>query len=416
MFALAHHRARAARTGVPLASALLLALVLLVGLVAPGGSVPGADAATTWVPQQGVKFNVARAGDRQYIIERQVIDAINHAAPGSYIKMSMFSYDRHPVTDALLRARKRGVYVQVLVNRHERPSAQARLQNALGSNRSRRNFYYQCAASCRGQSDILHSKFVLFSKTGATTNTVMLGSANMKQNATDNQFNDWVTFNRQRTLHATLDAVFKEMAADRYANPMRIAKVIGTHLRLDVMPFPRDSLATDATRWTVSRDPVMRLLAPIRCKGATTSTGRTVIRVDMQAWDGERGKIIARRFKALYDAGCDVRLSVGFIPRTVKSILYASTGRGRVPLRSSAYDTDYDGEFDLYSHTKNVLIHGRYGDSTNLRIVLTGSSNFQDGGQYGDELFFRMTDMPNVYKRYLEHWWWMWDHHTHSMP
>ncbi len=422
MFAVAHRddRSGGPRAGALLVVAPLLALALLAGLLTAGGALPRAEAAT-WVPTPGVKFNVPRAGAKQYIIERQVLGAIDHAVPGSFIRMSMFSFDRQPVADALIRARNRGVHVEVLTNGHELPSAQARLKAAFGTNRTKRTFFYQCAASCRGQGDILHSKFVLFSQTGSTINTVMLGSANMKLNGTDNQWNDWVTINRAGNLYTVLAGVFKEMAADRWANPMRISKKFGSHYQLDVMPFPREEAATPETEWTPARDPIIRLLAPVQCKGAATYNGRTVIRVDVQAWDGDRGAVLARRFKALYDAGCDVKLLAGLIPKGIKAILYAPTGRGRVPLRSTAYDTaaaegGIDEKYDLYSHKKVTLIHGHYGSYTGQRIVVNGSSNFQDGGQYGDEIFFRQTALPKMYESYIENFRWMWNEKSHSMP
>lgn len=421
MSAFAHPdvRARSVRAGALVVVVPALVIALFVGLLSAGGALPGAQAAT-WVPTPGVKFNVPRAGDKQYIIERQVVDAINHAVPGSHIRMATFSFDRYPVADALIRARNRGVHVQVLTNGHELPPAQAKLKKAFGTDRAKRTFFYQCLSSCRGQGDILHTKFTLFSQSGGTINTVMLGSANMKTNGTDNQYNDWLTINRAGNLYTTFAQVFAEMAADKWPKAMRISKRFGSHYQLDVMPFPRDQLATPETEWTPARDPIIRLLAPVRCKGAATPSGRTAIRIDMHAWDGERGAMIARRIKALYDAGCDVRLLVGLIPRSIKSILYASTGRGRVPLRSTGFDTPeveaLDSDYDLYSHKKLTMIHGRYGDYTGQRILVTGSSNFQNGGQYGDEIFFRVTAMPNLFMTYMDNWRWLWKYKSHSMP
>lgn len=410
--AVARRRARPSRA---LVATPVVALVLFLSLMAPAGpgTIPGASAAT-WMPTPGVKFNVPREGAKQYILEQQVIGAINHAVKGSYIKMSMFSFDRWPVADALVNARGRGVHVQVITNNHELPPAQVRLKNRFGTDRTKATFFYQCTASCRGQGDVNHSKFILFSQTGAATNVVMLGSLNMKRNGTDNQFNDLFTVNKAYSLHKMLDMVFQQMAADRWAKPMRLVQSFGTSYNLEVMPFPKDPVATPETEWTPYRDPIIRLLRPVSCKGASTSDGRTKIRVDMHAWDGERGGIIARRLKYLYDHGCDVKIMVGFMSKSMRSILFAPTGRGRVPTRSTGYDTDGDGIIDLYSHKKLTLIHGHYGTATGKRIVMTGSSNFQNGGQYGDEILFQIY-RRSIYDRYLDNWKWVWDYHTHGM-
>lgn len=389
-----------------LVSVPLVALALLVTLLVPAGRgpIPAADAATTWRPTPGVKFNVPREGAKQYILEKQIIAAINHARRDSTIRMVMFSFDRNEVTDALLRARRdRRVAVQVIVNGHELPRAQKRLKRALGMDRSRRSFFYQCKASCRGQGDVQHSKFVLFSQAGAAKKTVMLGSLNMKLNGVKNQFNDLLTINFAGGLYDALDNVFTEMRRDRPAKRQHLRLAIGDKYLLEVMPFPKSPLATRATRYTVERDPINRILAPVRCTGANTASGRTVIRVNMHAWDRERGVMLAKRFRALYAAGCDVRILVGFMGKSVRQVFGSPTKRGLVPVRSTGFDTDDDGEIDLYSHEKILLINGRYGAATGRRVVVTGSSNYQNGGQYGDELILRVID-GSLHSRYTSNW------------
>jgi phosphatidylserine/phosphatidylglycerophosphate/cardiolipin synthase-like enzyme len=408
------HR-RTPRTGTLLVSAPVVAFIVFLSLMAPAGpgTIPTA-AAATWKPTPGVKFNVPRAGAKQYILEQQVIGAINHAPAGSSIKMSMFSFDRWPVSDALANAWRRGVNVQLITNDHELPPAQERLKRGFGSYRTRPTFFYQCSDSCRGQGDVNHSKFILFSQTGAAVKTVMLGSLNMKQNGTDNQFNDLYTVNDALALYNTFNTVFQQMAQDVPANPMRLTKTFGSSYKLQVMPFPKDGLATTATMWTPSRDPIMQLLAPVSCRGASTPDGRTRIRIDMHAWDGDRGAVIARRVKYLYDHGCDVKIAVGFMSKAMRRIIFASSGRGRVPARSTGFDTNSDGVIDLYSHKKLTLIYGHYGTETGKKIVMTGSSNFQNGGQYGDEILFQIYNR-SIYNQYYDNWNWLFANHTHGM-
>ena len=82
-------------------------------------------------------------------------------------------------------------------------------------------------------------------------------------------------------------------------------------------------------------DRLVRRLSLVRCRGAAHGAGwhgRTVLRVSMHAWNGERGVVLARRVVALRAQGCNVRVlaGVGF-GRRVRSVL----ARGDVPLRQT---------------------------------------------------------------------------------
>lgn len=393
-------------------------------------------------PRQGATFNQPRTYDaRMYTIERQVVGAINNAKPGTYLKMAMFSFDRFPVADALIRAKKRGVYVQVITHEHEIPPAQKKLRAALGKRTKKvvsykavpgqkrkqkvvrtvqkKSFWFQCRSACRGDLDIQHSKFILFERTGAAKDVVMLGSVNMKMNGFENQFNDLLTLNGKTKIHDYLSNIFNEMRRDKtLKNSHRIQQFANNKYELEVLPFPR-RLATKKTRWTVDRDPIIRLLRPVTCLGAATSDGRTMLRVTMHAWDGVRGKVIAQRFRELYAQGCNVMLNIGYIGGDVARVLAVPTKRGVIPVRSTGFDTPLydpvDQQLDLYTHEKLLLVRGNYAGKRNRKMVVTGSSNYQTSGAWGDEIIFRAYDAA-LYKQYADHWTWMWRHHTHNMP
>lgn len=393
---------------------LLVALLAAALVPAQTQSATGAG----WRPTPGALFNVPRStATKEQRLENQVVAAINHARRGSTIKMAMFSYDRARVTSALLAAhRDRNVHIQVIVNNHEFPRAQRTLYHALHQNRVANNWYYQCRAACRGQGDVQHSKFVLFSQTGDAKNVVMLGSLNMKLNGIHNQFNDLLTIDNSPSLYSNLNAVFDQMKLDRNApaHPDWFdGRTINNEYKLWVMPFPRGSAATAKTRWTWKRDPINRLLAPVHCFGAATKSGRTIVRVNMHAWDGTRGTLIARRFESLWKAGCDVKIQVGFAGAAIRRIFATNTSRGRMPVRSTGFDTNDDGQIDLYSHEKLLEVNGHYGDAKGRKMVVTGSSNYQNGGQYGDEIILRVYD-TRIYNQYAANWAWSWKNHTHG--
>ncbi|MGN6250615.1 MAG: phospholipase D-like domain-containing protein [Marmoricola sp.] len=395
-------------------AAVATAVVLAGAVLAPGAS--AADtAAPQWEPVEGGLFNIARSTpSEENRLEDQVVAAINHARRDSTIAMAMFSFDRDRVAQALIKAhRQRHVHVRVIVNGHEYPHAQRLMNRAFGHTRSKRNFFYQCKASCRGQGDVQHSKFVLFSHTGGARDVVMLGSLNMKLNGVQNQFNDLLTLNGHTRLFDALTQVFEQMKLDRLAHPSYLQEQVGAGQTLYVLPFPKPPAATRRTKWTASRDPISQILAPIHCFGARTNSGRTIVRVNMHAWDGARGAMLARRFRDLYAAGCDVKLQVGFAGGQVRQIFATPTKRGYVPIRSTGFDTDEDGEIDLYSHEKILTVNGHYGSRPGRKMVVTGSSNYQNGGQYGDEIIFRYFNSA-IYRQYADNWGYMWVNHTHG--
>jgi phosphatidylserine/phosphatidylglycerophosphate/cardiolipin synthase-like enzyme len=365
-----------------------------------------------WMPTQGPVFNVPRSKpETQFRIERQVLSAIRHSRKGSRIWMSMFSFDRFPVANALIAARKRGVQVQVLVNDHEMTPAQRKLRGFLGTNPKKKNFAYQCYKGCRSNGDVLHTKFFLFSKTGAAENTVMLGSVNMKMNGAKNQYNDLWTKSGVPNLYQRLEQLFREMKLDQPVPQPYISEAVGTRYWLMETPFhgaPYD-------------DPIMQILRQVQCTGATIHGGRTVIRVNMHAWDGSRGRYIAQRFRNLYAQGCDIKIQYGMAGAGVRAVFGNPTDRGYVPVRSNGFDTDHsgpegesDGEVDLYSHMKMLLISGHYGDRTDARVTVTGSSNYQDSGLTGDEMIFSIAG-KHTYRQYLKHFNWMWDKRTRAI-
>ena len=370
-----------------------------------------AEKKTGWKPVAGAKFNVPRSEPgTQFRLEAQVLGAIRHAKKGSMIRISLFSFDRYPVADALIQAHRRGVDVQVLMNNHEVPGAQKKLRSVIGANRAKRSYIYQCTNGCRSSGENNHDKYFLFSHTGIAKNVVMTGSVNMKLNGAKNQFNDLWTRNNVPKVYQAFDALHEQMARDKVARPSYWVQNIGKNFQLHATPFHGNG---------PDNDPIDTILDPVRCKGATGGTGnqgRTRIRVNMHAWDGDRGTYLARRLRKLYALGCDVRLQYGYAGARVRKEFGVRTPRGYVPVRSSGMDTNADGEIDLYSHMKLLVISGNYGNDTSKRVVVTGSSNYQDSGLRGDELLFRMFDQTKATKQYLAHFDWMWKNRTRAVP
>ena len=96
---------------------LLLAFVATILVTGVLAATPAQ--ADRYHPPQGGHFNVPRGGEKQYRIQSKVAAAIRHAPKGSLITISVFSWDRKIIAREIIKARNRGVQVQILLNDHQ---------------------------------------------------------------------------------------------------------------------------------------------------------------------------------------------------------------------------------------------------------------------------------------------------------
>lgn len=359
---------------------------------------------TKWQPARGAWFNTPRHGARQWVLHRHIVSAIEHAKAGSYIRIALFSFDRKYVADKLIRAHRRGVHVQVLLNDHQVTPAQRMLHRALGTKRTRKSFAYECHHGCRSRGENLHTKLYLFSHTGAARHTVMTGSVNLTGNSALNQYNDlWVT-NNARKLTRRFGVLFRQMKKDKPAHPAWLVQRVDNRFLLEATPYPRPG---------PRHDPIISILHRVHCLGATGHTGNrvhhTVLRVVMHAWNDYRGAYIAQRIRRLYAAGCDVKLMYGYAGESVRNTFADKTERGYIPVHTTGMDTNEDGLIDLYTHQKELLISGHYGKRTDARLVVTGSSNYNREGLRGDEAIFVIKNRGAAWHDYISDFQRMWD-------
>ncbi|MGD9960430.1 phospholipase D-like domain-containing protein [Nocardioides sp.] len=358
-----------------------------------------------WSPKPGATFNVPRAGEKQYRLHQQIVGAINHARKGSTIKIAVFSFDRKNIAQALVKAHKRGVHVQVLLNNHQVTPAQKLLHRALGRNRFKTSFAYECTRGCRSRGENLHTKMYLFNRTGAARYVVMTGSVNLTKNSAVNQYNDIYIRNNSPAFYKGFDELFQQMRKDRPQGYW--AKRIGDKVLLQATPYPN---------FGPKHDPIMSILNQVHCKGAIKGTGnkahRTIVRVVMHAWNESRGLYLAQKIRRLYAAGCDVRLMYGFAGESVRNTFATKTARGYLPVHTTGYDTNEDGFIDLYTHQKELLISGNYGKNRGTKMVVTGSSNWNPEGLKGDEEILSLK-LAGAYNQYANNFQFMWTKKSH---
>ncbi len=398
---------RAARTSVGgLLLSLLVTPLLLpegaagapVGTAAPAAVAgPAARAAEKpakkkYVPSSGVTFNdPMRFGGRRTILSK-VVRSIEETPEGEKIRIATWNFDDRPAALALLAAKKRGVKVQVVVSGAVANPNWRRLRVGLNRNKDDKSFAVQCTGGCRSRVRIMHSKLYMFSRIHRAEHISMFGSSNLTTPAGNRQWNDLVTTKSER-VYDYLARIFDEYTKDKSLKTPYEARTIGD-TRIWVYPLG-------------DRNPQVKQLKKVSCKGATGRTGnaagRTKIRIAVAGWFDSYGGEIAQRLRKLWDKGCDIRIVTTLAGRGVNQTLRQGYGRGPVPIQELTVDRNVDGIPERYLHQKSIAISGVFGNDTSASVVLTGSPNWSTRAARSEELWFRLKDRPGTTQRYIRH-------------
>ena len=382
---------------------------------APATTVPTSLAAgSKWRPPRAPVFNNPFGNKKQrFRIERRLVKAINLTPAGERIRISLYSFDRVDVAKAVIKARNRGVRVQILLNDHQVTKAIRMLRKRLGTNPKKRNFVYQCHYSCRGRRDNLHTKFFLFSQTGAAERVLMFGSVNFTLNAVKWQWNDLATVRSNNRAYEKFRRLFDDMRNDYESNQpfqtfcgrardWRCNAITSQHF---TRVFPRRS--------TANNDPVLNILKKVDCTYDTDNgMRRSHLKLSMHTMQGNRGEYIAEKIRQMHADGCDFKVIYGLMGWHVKKMLGEVTPRGRIPLRSTGFDYNGDGDVERYTHHKYLTLNGKYGGKR-VDMVFTGSSNWSNRGQWGDEIITTMHG-SNLRRRYVTNFDMMWNSDTYT--
>jgi phosphatidylserine/phosphatidylglycerophosphate/cardiolipin synthase-like enzyme len=308
---------------------------------------------------------------------------------GATIRWMVFSFGDWGIEKALVRARNRGVSVQVLGNymNHETWAPWRKLQATLGSKMTkggrdpeRLSWARQCKRSCRGWGGNLHVKLYLFSQVASQPTVTMYGSWNPTWVANQRQWNHLDTRWDPDTYNQYLN-IFAQAKLDR---PFGYAHFDSGGMENFVFPKPGTHASTD---------PENLELAKISCVSppdATGATHATVIRVGMYVFGGSRGTWMAKRIRTLWNEGCDVGIVYGFASSRALSILYSPTGRGRIPMKQCMKIEN--GLPYRYLHQKYVAVSGVYDGVPDSNVVWAGSTNFSNLGFSADDLTVRTMD------------------------
>ncbi len=355
-----------------------------------------------WIPVGGVTFNDPMARSRQRAIIGKVIKAINATPRGERIRIATWNFDDKNSADALIKAHRRGVSVQVMASAQVESPSFARLHRVLkgrpiNKDRRLRSFARKCGASCRGKrgTGIMHTKFYLFSRIGKTRKISMFGSANLTAPAANRQWNDLITVTHGRKLFDELNTTFNQLKADRYVRPTPFRIYDTPNDKFRVILFPTTN---------TNRNPVLSAFKAVKCNGATNgagnAAGRTVIRIGIAGWFDEYGAEIARQVRRLWDRGCDVKIINTLTGRGINQALRDPSGRGPVPNREVTIDNNLDEIPEKYLHLKFFSINGVYNEKTDAKVVFTGSANWTRRSLRSDEIIVRVQGVARWVKRY----------------
>jgi hypothetical protein len=403
--------------------------------VVPAGA-PAAVAATAapaallaplpgWLPSLRPMFNdPGHKGSR--VIIRRVLQAIRHTPRGETIRIATYSLDLPEVTHALRMARRRGVHVQVIVNKHTSSGWVFGLQRAFGKNPHRANFVVTCPGRCRapGHGGNQHMKIASFTRTGGARDVIIGSSGNFTSKATYRQWNDsWAIAYDPKVFNAWV-AFFNQMKIQRQRGPRGILTTSQSGVRHPYsLWLQRTTGATTATATPAPApaarrsggDPVVRRINDVGCRtrpGYGTADGRTIVRITEYAVFKGRGVRVAHAIAGLKRRGCDVMVIGSVFSRPVIGILR----RAGVPLRMGDWrfanrnPAEEDGLSGwgprFYVHFKEMAVNGSFrGQPT--KSVWTGSENWSAISFANEEVVVRFTD-PGYYTAYTRQFGKLW--------
>lgn len=369
----------------------------LAPAAAPAASVApvGAPAARmrAYTPVTRVMFNNPLGDlDAKRRLFRHLVRSIDATPSNGTIRFAVLSFADKPIADALLRAHARGVSVKLIFAGDDVYEPMKRMQRALGADSTRDSFAIFCQQSCRGTRGQMHAKFFSFSRVGDARHVAMVGSNNLTKHNSHDQWSDLYTVVDNRAYYGAFLRWFSSAKKDAPVADPYVDRVVGGH-RVIAAPLDLDR----------HPDPMVGALDEVVCV-PTTPEGEpaakpTRLHIAQHAWNGPRGKRLARQVAALATEGCHVRVFWGEgTGPAVRTILEAAGIR----LRSGTHP-------GVLTHEKFLIVRGAVGDQTDTIRVWTGSQNWSTRALPRDELIVRIDD-PKVGRGYLQGFQYMWQH------
>ncbi|WP_327356049.1 phospholipase D-like domain-containing protein [Streptomyces sp. NBC_01304] len=383
--------------------AVALATVLSAAGVqaAVGTGSAGAAEGPTWT--EGPIFNdPLGTTEQQYAIRTRLVQLTDAAVPGSTIKVAVYHVWEQTMVDALVRAKNRGVNVQILLDstsKTERPenTVYAQLATAFGTDRAKPSFITLCAKdkSCLGDpqwgKSIMHNKFWLFSEVEGAKDVVVQTTSNSTPSAHTKFFNDALLLPNNPTLYDAYGDYFDEMTRKNWADWHYRTVSNGLY---KAYFFPREG-STNET------DTIYSVLNNVKCTYKDTAgvTQRTKVRVSIFKLTRQQ---IADKLVDLKKKGCSVYVtyaetdsakSQGGTKGTWEKL--HTSGGPSVRCYNDDRDPLHPGQklvAPYIVHNKYVLIDGVY-DGKRNKVTFSGSGNYTAPAlRENDEVIVKVDD------------------------
>ncbi len=388
----------------------LVATVVLASTLLVAGSQPQASAAKsapdpTYVVQPGITFNHPfRSTKKKTKIQRQIVKTVKNVPAGESIRVMTWNFDSPRLTKVFVKAHQRGVSVQIIMARglartqgpgRSYPTLRKALKKGSADRpKELRSWIRTCVSTCRGKGGAMHSKLMLVSRSGTTNWIAMQGSGNFTGAAAVQQFNDWTTITENQPLYDGWMTMWNQAKKDKNTKPLRFTVPSTT--------TPGATITSIFAPHKKKIDPALKVLNDVTCSGATNvAGGRTKVRIANAVWGDERGVKVARKVRALANAGCDVRIVFMMMPMKIRNIL-----RG-LPAKQMVYITGATANKfkDRYVHLKGLSVQGNIGGRTDGTAVLSSSENWTQLGWHSDEqnvIFANDTAMATAYADWVD--------------
>lgn len=380
-----------------------VAVVVVLTVVLGSLATAPVGAASSFTPRQGPTWNNPRGDSAARNVNmNKVRNTIDSVPRNGVIRIAVYSYNRRDIGDALIRACKRRVSVQLVLNDNAIGREANRLMRYFGKETRPKwrdkchprkygpkrkphpvpSFFKVCKGACRlgSERSNQHSKFYLFSKVGNGQPAVMFGSNNLMSYAAHVHWNDLYTVRGNQRMFDEFSTIFAQMAEDRWRkHPFKAVQAGKYAIEFGAAP-----------RATGKKDPIFRRLDKVGCRAPAGygDGGRTAIRIMMYGWVGGRGLMLANKVATLSRSGCKVRVLVSGAGRRVRAVL----NRSGVAVRSSARDIDDDPltgfsetGWEIFSHEKWMSLSGSWAGRP-FKGVWTGSENWSNVSRYNDEV------------------------------
>ena len=312
---------------------------------------------------------------------------VNDTPPDAEIRIALHSLTLNDLVDALIKAKQRGVRIQVAHDGEEKTSSDnspGKLHSALGSSHrwcSHGGTAYGCISDSK--EGILHSKLMLFSQTLDSSkklqkNVVWLGSANMTWNTGSDSFNNTLTYYDDVELYESMrDRYFKDLweqkgfsRNDYFDEKTSRGLFLSAASKTEIMASPEQD-----------GDILMRLLERIQ------PDAECRLRLG-QSFIYESRRNVVDKVVELRQAGCQVFV----VSNNVDSSVRSSFKKAKINLRKN----------DV--HDKNILIYARFdGSPLPRKIVVTGSHNWSvSANKHNDELLVKVENAA-LYDQHVLH-------------